>query len=576
MEKYFNKLQCDSSEITCVHSTLLFNLSKAVRRFVITISSDFDAKFKAELKIIIRLWADARKQQSMVLLKPLRVCVEQLNKSVSALALPSLQSILSRITKACSDILCEKESFSQVATEIDQLLSQLISSTQKVPNPLLIESSAAVNDGAMEQNLSLAAKQSRRMSIAIVDDEKVSGMALAELVSEFNFNVEYFESIGELKKKQPKRQFDLVLLDILMPEVSTAQVFEFAAELTRLGTKVISHSGLFNFEMRLAAVRAGVVDFIVKPTSILGVIEKINRVLNLQKTRDYRIVFIDDHKLMGEFYQTLLEDAQCEVYFMDSVEQMFSCLDDIHPDLFLLDMNMPGVSGLDAAKMIRQQKQFDFTPIVFLTGDEQLETKLAALQGGAEDVISKSTPPALVIDLLLTRLKRSLGVREFVSKDSLTGLLNHGQIMEAAMNSFRLAHRQKSNASIAMLDLDHFKSVNDTYGHAAGDKVLSGLGQLLSRSLRTTDYIGRYGGEEFMIVLVGASPEESIEKLNAIKDAFSAIDFEFNDTVFRATFSIGLADLAENNSLPHAINQADQALYASKVGGRNKISIFKE
>jgi diguanylate cyclase (GGDEF)-like protein len=148
--------------------------------------------------------------------------------------------------------------------------------------------------------------------------------------------------------------------------------------------------------------------------------------------------------------------------------------------------------------------------------------------------------------------------------------------MEAAMNCFRLAHRQKSNASIAMLDLDHFKSVNDTYGHATGDKVLSGLGQLLSRSLRTTDYIGRYGGEEFMIVLVGASPEESIEKLNAIKDAFSAIDFEFNDTVFRATFSIGLADLAENNSLPHAINQADQALYASKVGGRNKISIFKE
>ena len=576
MEKYFNKLQCNSSANICVHSTLLFNLTKAVRRFVITIPSDFDAKFKAELKIIIRLWADARKQQSVALLEPLRVCTEQLNESVSALALPSLQSILSRITIACSDILCKKESFGQVTAEIDQLLSQLISSIQKVPNPLLIESSAAVSDGVVKQNLSLAAKQSRRMSIAIVDDEKVSGIALAELVSEFNFNVEYFESIGELKKKQPQRQFDLVLLDILMPEVSTAQVFEFAAELTQLGTKVISHSGLFNFEMRLAAVRAGVVDFIVKPTSILGVVEKINRVLNLQKTRDYRIVFIDDHKLMGEFYQTLLEDAQCEVYFMDSVEQMFSCLDDIHPDLFLLDMNMPGVSGLDAAKMIRQQKQFDFTPIVFLTGDEQLETKLAALQGGAEDVISKSTPPALVIDLLLTRLKRSLGVREFVSKDSLTGLLNHGQIMEAAMNSFRLAHRQKSNASIAMLDLDHFKSVNDTYVHAAGDKVLSGLGQLLSRSLRTTDYIGRYGGEEFMIVLVGASPEESIEKLNSIKDAFSAIDFEFKDTVFRATFSVGLADLAENDSLPHAINQADQALYASKVGGRNKISIFKE
>lgn len=535
-----------------------------------------DAKFKAELKIIIRLWADARKQKSLELLETFRSSVEALEKSPSNLGLHSLHATLSAITKSCAEIFREKENFNKIATEIDGLMNKLIFSTQQSPNPLLIENSELANNGSVNQNLSLAAKHSRRMSIAIVDDEKISGMALAGLISEFNFNVEYFESIQDLRENQSDLQFDLVLLDILMPEVSTAQVFEFAAELTQQGTKVISHSGLFNFEMRLAAVRAGVVDFIVKPTSILGVIEKINRVLNVQKTRDYRIVFIDDHKLMGEFYQTLLEDAECEVYFMDSVEQMFDSLDDIHPDLFLLDMNMPGVSGLDAAKMIRQQKQFDFTPIVFLTGDEQLETKLAALQGGAEDVIAKSTPPALVIDLLLTRLKRSLGVREFVSKDSLTGLLNHGQIMEAAMTSFRLAHRQKSHASIAMLDLDHFKSVNDTYGHAAGDKVLNGLGQLLSRSLRTTDYIGRYGGEEFMIVLVGASPEESIQKLSVIKDAFSAIDFEFKGKVFRSTFSIGLADLAQNDSLPHAINQADQALYESKVGGRNMISVFKE
>jgi diguanylate cyclase (GGDEF)-like protein len=535
-----------------------------------------DVKFKAELKIITRLWADARKQKSLELLQPFCASIDELGISFSSSGLHSLQATLSAISKSCADISVEKESFSQIAPTIDGLMNKLIFSTQQSPNPLLIENSEAANNESLSKNLSLAAKHSRRMNIAIVDDETISGMALAGLISEFNFNVDYFESIKDLKQNQSDRQFDLVLLDILMPEMSTAQVFEFAAELTQQGIKVISHSGLFNFEMRLAAVRAGVVDFIVKPTSILGVIEKINRVLNLQKTRDYRIVFIDDHKLMGEFYQTLLEDAECEVYFMDSVEQMFDSLDDIHPDLFLLDMNMPGVSGLDAAKMIRQQKQFDFTPIVFLTGDEQLETKLAALQGGAEDVIAKSTPPALVIDLLLTRLKRSLGVREFVSKDSLTGLLNHGQIMEAAMTSFRLAHRQNSHASIAMLDLDHFKSVNDTYGHAAGDKVLSGLGQLLSRSLRTTDYIGRYGGEEFMIVLVGASPEESIQKLSAIKDAFSAIDFEFKGKVFRSTFSIGLADLAQNDSLPHAINQADQALYESKVGGRNLISVFKE
>ena len=189
-------------------------------------------------------------------------------------------------------------------------------------------------------------------------------------------------------------------------------------------------------------------------------------------------------------------------------------------------------------------------------------------------MIAKSTPSALVIQLLLTRLKRSLSVREFVSKDSLTGVLNHGQIMEAAMTNFRLSQRQNSSCSIAMLDIDRFKAVNDTFGHAAGDKVLSGLGQLLSRSLRNTDRIGRYGGEEFMIVLVGSTPEESIRRLNSIKEEFAASDVEFRGKVFRCTFSIGLANLAQNENLPQAVNQADQALYASKEGGRNRITIF--
>jgi diguanylate cyclase (GGDEF)-like protein len=495
-------------------------------------------------------------------------------QSVAALPLHTLQDNLSNISKACATILSEKKSFRQISPGIDALMNELIVNARKTPNPLLIENNQPFIFESIGESTSVAAKRKRRRSIAIVDGDRPSGLAITALISEFNFNVEYFNNIKELDERLSTHPLDLVLLDILMPEVSTKQVFEFAAALNRRDIKVISYSGLFNFETRLAAVRAGVSDFIVKPTSILGIIEKIKRVLNLQQTRDYQIVFIDDQKLTGEFYQTLLEDAQCEVHFMDSVQAMFNGLDDIYPDLFIFDMNMPHVDGIEATKMIRQQKQFDFTPIIILTADEQLETKLSALQSGADDVIAKSTPPALVIKLLLTRLKRSLGVREFVSKDSLTGVLNHGQIMDAAMTNFRLSQRHNSEASIAMLDIDRFKAVNDTFGHAAGDKVLSGLGQLLSRSLRCTDRIGRYGGEEFMIVLVASTPEESIERLNSIKEEFAASDFEFRGKVFRCTLSIGLADLAQNQNLPQAVNQADQALYASKEGGRNKITIF--
>jgi diguanylate cyclase (GGDEF)-like protein len=526
------------------------------------------------LKILISLWAEARKQKSLALLEPFRYNVNATAQSVATFTLFALQQLLADINSACESALTKKIDMKELIITVDALMNELIANSNKDPNPLLLESDKPFDILVSQDNTKLAGKQARKPHIVIVDDERSSGMAVAALIGEFNFQVDYFDSIKAFNKATETQQPDLVLLDIMMPETSSQQVFDYAAKLTQRGVKVISYSSLFSLEMRLAAVRAGVLDFIVKPMSILGIIEKINRVLHLQKTRAYRVIFVDDQQSMGEFYQTLLEEADCEVYYSSSVEDMFNKVDDFYPDLFLLDMNMPDVNGLEVAKIIRQQKLFDFTPIVFLTADEQLETKLAALNSGADDVIAKSTPPVLVVKQLITRLGRALAVKDFVSKDALTGVLNHGQVMEAALNSYRLSRRQESEASIAMLDIDHFKLVNDTFGHSAGDKVLSGLGQLLGRSLRTTDYIGRYGGEEFLLVFVGATPSDALVKLNQIRLAFSEMDFEAKGRSFKCTFSAGIVDLAGNSSLPHAINEADQALYASKEGGRNQVKIF--
>jgi diguanylate cyclase (GGDEF)-like protein len=527
------------------------------------------------MKILVTLWADARKQKSLALLEPFRYNINEMSQSVATFTLFALQEILSDINKACENALAEKLDMKTLIIRVDALMNELIANSNKEPNPLLIENDNPFDMMVSENKTRTAGKQARKPHIAIVDDERTSAMGVAALIAEFNFEVDFYDSIKAFNAATETQQPDLVLLDIMMPETSSEQVFDYAAKLTQRGVKVISYSSLFNLEMRLAAVRAGVLDFIVKSMSILGIIEKINRVLHLQKTRAYRVIFVDDQQSMGEFYQTLLEEADCEVYYSSSVEDMFNKVDDFYPDLFLLDMNMPDVNGLEVAKIIRQQKLFDFTPIVFLTADEQLETKLAALNSGADDVIAKSTPPALVVKQLITRLGRALAVKDFVSKDALTGVLNHGQIMEAALNSYRLSQRQKSTASIAMLDIDHFKLVNDTFGHSAGDKVLSGLGQLLGRSLRTTDYIGRYGGEEFLLVFVGATPSDALVKLNQIRLAFSKMVFEAKDKTFKCTFSAGIVDLANNSSLPHAINEADQALYVSKEGGRNQVKVFR-
>ena len=122
-----------------------------------------------------------------------------------------------------------------------------------------------------------------------------------------------------------------------------------------------------------------------------------------------------------------------------------------------------------------------------------------------------------------------------------------------------------------MIDVDFFKKVNDTHGHASGDKVLVSLGQLLIQSVRSTDYVGRYGGEEFMLVFVDSDLAVIEKKVNAIRESFNHIAFKFDETPFSCSFSAGIASSKDNKSLNDLTCAADQALYKAKEQGRNRV-----
>lgn len=538
----------------------------------------YKVKYKQDLAGLISAWASFRKNKNKDELTHFYFACNSLLQEISRYKLLPLQQVIKSMSETANAGLNNKKEDKDLIKEIDWLINQLIRGSHEENDPFLDLKKSKSDDGFLDQQLSArpsSINRTAKPNIVVIDDQLSVAQSLAKTLEDFALNVSYFTSIEGFKKEQKSIKVDLVLLDIVMPNVTEEEVFDFAKDLVLQGIKVISCSSKFTFESRLLAVRANVSDYAVKPVNTYSLVEKIGRALGLHQSRKYHIVIVDDQETMGAFYKAMLEHVGCDVTFFDSATSLFETLDDLSPDMFLLDMMMPDVNGLEVAKMIRQEHKFDFAPIIFITGDDLVENRLAAIDAGAEDVISKSTPVKTITHQVLTRLARASKVSAFVAKDALTGVLNHSQIVERTNQCIRSTQRRNSKAALVVIDVDLFKKVNDTYGHVAGDKVLCALGQLLAHSVRETDIVGRYGGEEFVIVFEDCDVDDGANKVQLVKDVFSKMRFGSGDKEFNVTFSAGLVDLGSFDNVMPAIAAADKALYKAKSDGRNRVIKYK-
>ncbi len=549
-----------------------------------SIPQDFEDKYKDDLASLIQIWGLFRKGKQHHSLADFYQACNHLSHEIATFALYSLQQVITSMSETALAGLDNKKEVKELIKEIDWLMNQLIRGSHEVDDPFLKEATATKDLTAKKEDEYLAqqvsayvsqANRADRPNIVIIDDQLSVAQALSRTLEDFSLNVSYFTSIDGFKKVLGNISVDLVLLDVVMPNITQNEVFDFAAELVKQGIKVISCSSNFTFDARLLAVRANISDYVVKPVNTYVLVEKIGRTLGLQQESNYQIVIVDDQETMGTFYKSVLEQVGCDVIFFSNAKSLFEALEDMHPDMFLLDMMMPDVDGLEVAKMIRQEHKLDFAPIIFITGDDQVESRIEAIDAGADDVINKASAVNVITSQVLTRLHRASKVRAFVAKDPLTGVLNHGQIVESANQSIRSAKRRKAQSTIAVIDVDHFKKVNDNYGHVAGDKVLCALGQLLTNSVRESDLVGRYGGEEFVIIFEDCDLDDAANKIQLIKDKFSNMRFNNNRKEFAVTFSAGLVELSTFDNVMPAVATADRALYKAKEEGRNKVIKYR-
>jgi len=306
-----------------------------------------------------------------------------------------------------------------------------------------------------------------------------------------------------------------------------------------------------------------------------------------------RILIVDDHEDNVELLKARLESWG---YATDSAvdgEQALQKIVDTVPDLILLDVMMPKIDGIEVARRVKNNHTLPFIPIIMQTALDATENKVEGLEAGADDYITKPIDFAelkarLNSMLRIKRLQEELEERErqlleanerlrhMSQTDGLTGLDNRRHLEERIEEMFEHAKRLNEPFAIVMCDLDRFKSVNDTYGHQAGDAVLKQLAKILKHEVREIDRAGRYGGEEFMLLLPGTVLDSAVTFAERVRKQIESHTFTFDGTSIQRTASFGVSAwphprIAKCDGLVRA---ADDALYVAKETGRNRVIRF--
>lgn len=450
---------------------------------------------------------------------------------------------------------------------IDERMNALIGKVAPAPTPRFVERRVASIAAAVHQE-----KESDRQIFLVTGDGHLD--QLAAQIGYFGYIVRHIHGMDGLAKQLELASPVAVIVDTdrLLIEVYSNRLSQIRkSDGTRIPIVFISsHDDLAS---RLHAARAGAGAYFVKPVRVSQLVDKLDRLTTPRTVDPYRILIIDDDDMLAQSYALTLQQAGMQTNVLSNPNLLLSQLDEWKPDLILMDLNMPEFTGLELAAVIRQQEEYVSVPIVYLSTEMRIEKQLAAMKLGGDDFLTKPIQPDHLISSVAARAERSHKLRSLIMRDSLTGLLNHTAIKGQLEIQLARAKRRNTPLAYAMLDLDHFKRVNDTYGHPTGDGVLKTLARLLQQRLRRTDIIGRYGGEEFAVILTEASAGNARLILDEIRSGFAKIPQQSGNEELNTTFSAGIAAWPEFDDAIRLNDAADRALYQAKQNGRNNVML---
>lgn len=409
--------------------------------------------------------------------------------------------------------------------------------------------------------------------VLLVEEDPETQQVLRRALGDAGFLVRCAASCGEARKAALERFPDAIVAEILLKDGSGYDLVRWFRDQPGGGAPaVLAVSALDRFLDKVEALTCGADGFLAKPLDPADLVRRLSAILAKQQAPAARILAVEDDSDQAEFLQMVLESAGYEVQTCGDPARFESELAEFRPDLVVMDVDLPGASGIDLVRFLRQEDAYRTLPTIFLTHHAGVDQQVRALRGGGDDFITKPASPARILASVAAQVEKARLLQGLVEHDGLTGLLTHSAFLERAKGVLLRRRRNSEQvAALIMLDVDHFKSVNDRHGHPTGDRVLSALGAFLRKRLRQSDMLGRYGGEEFALLLEDLDPEAVERLVGRLLEEFASLRHRDPDgKSFCVTLSAGLACFGPGyETMEQWLSAADGALYEAKAAGRN-------
>ncbi len=418
--------------------------------------------------------------------------------------------------------------------------------------------------------------------VLIVDDDLALGQQLAAEAIAWDIQVQAVTSLDLARQALTAHSPSAILLDLNFAD-SAETGLSFLAELKAHYAEipVLVFTADESLTQRVEAARLGCQCFLQKPIAPFQVLEAVVQAVQQSSRSGARVLIVDDDPSLLHLLETLLTPQGYAVTLLDQPQHFWQTLEQTAPDLVILDVNLSGdrdadgtnpLNGIDLCQVMRNDSRWNRLPILFLSARSDPETVHRGFRARADDFLSK---PVVVAELL-TRIQTRLEQRklwEVTDVDELTGVSLRRKALQSLARLLQMAKRQQQPFSLAILDVDHFKRVNDQHGHQEGDRVLSYLGKLLLQSFRAEDVVGRWGGEEFVIGMYGITQPVGAARLTEVLHQLRQHHFTTLDGCsFSVTLSAGIAHLPhDGNDWQTLYQRADERLYRAKHQGRNQV-----
>lgn len=452
-----------------------------------------------------------------------------------------------------------------------QGLQGLVNELQQLASVELVSQASVAPVVAPEPKV-IGVNRDRSYKVFILEDELKVGEAIRLTLNTFGYQAEHFLTTAALDAALVEQLPDALIIDVNLGEDQQTGLDYVAVLQQRLecSLPILVLTTQNDFHTQLQAVRIGAVGFFNKPVDVAKLENRLERCFNRQNSEPYRVLIVDDDRELSDRYRLVLSGANMLVEVVNDPLQLFDAMARFHPEVLVLDVNMPGCSGPELAQIVRFNDDWLRVPIIYLSAETDIAQQMSALIRAGDDFVTKPISDNSLIATVFARAQRARLLSNALSRDSLTGLLKHADIKEKVTIERERAMRTSKPFSVVMLDIDHFKKVNDTHGHAVGDNVIRALANLLRQRLRRVDSLRRYGGEEFLAVLPDCNGVQAVKIIDQIRQQFSLLSFVGKQGEFFVSLSAGVA-CCMGSTANEVMETADRALYNAKKSGRNRV-----